>query len=385
VRAAGVSAGVLSAVLALMAPMNAFAQSSAAQARRQQAAVQRELEETRKQLEEYRKEEQSLGKELHRIESRTGESRRRVEELRQGVKNAEKKRKELRQRMAAVGQASGYWKQSVQDELRAYQYALAGRDDAFGSADLLREEYRRAAMLDKVELIAGLQGISRTTALAEQEAKRRAADLSQRHKKAQEAQADAQREYESKKAAVAQAQGKVAAAAARAKELEENARALTALIRKLKETPHRAKGGTAPQVAQRWDVAPNSLTWPADGTVVKPFGKQRNPELNTWVISQGIMLQTAAAADVEPVRGGKVIFAGPFKSYGQVLILDHGSNLYSIYGSLGSVLKEKGAEVKPGEVIAKAGAEKDGGGGRVYLELRRGTDAVDPLVWLKKR
>ena len=367
-----------------MAPSHGFAQANASQARRQQAAIQKELEETRRQLEEYRKEEQSLGKELSKIESKTGASRRRVEELQRGVKNAESKRKELRQRMAAVGQASGYWKRSVEDELRAYAYAQAGRDDAFGSADLVKEEYRRAAMLDKVELIAGLQGISRTTALAEQEAKRRAAELSRKHQRAQSEQADAQREYESKKAAVAEAQNKVAAAAAHAKELEENARALTALIRKLHEAPRKGSSGKAPQVAH-WDVTPNSLLWPADGTVVKPFGKQRNPELNTWVISQGITLQTAAAADVEAVRGGKVIFAGPFKSYGQVLIVDHGSNLYSIYGSLGQVLTRKGDEVRPGEVIAKAGAEKGGGAGRVYLELRRGTDAVDPLVWLKKR
>lgn len=373
-------AAVLGAGL-LSAP--AFAQSASAK-RQQLTQVQKELEAARQELEAARKEEQSLGKELHQVESRTGQSRRRVEELQRNIKTAERKKGELRARMAALGQASGYWKGSIEDELRAYEYAQASRDDAFGSGDLWAEEYRRAALIDKVELLAGLQGISRTTALAEQDAKRRAVELSQRHKKAQQEQASAQAELEKKKAAMTQTQEKVAAAAQRAKELEESAKALTALIKRLHEQPRKSKGGRATQVAH-WDVAPNSLPWPASGAVVKPFGKQRNPELNTWVISQGITLQTPAQADVEAVKGGKVIFCGPFKSYGQVMILDHGANFYSIYGSLGEVLKAKGADVKPGEVIAKASPAKTGDGGRVYLELRRGTDAVDPLVWLQKR
>ena len=173
---------------------------------------------------------------------------------------------------------------------------------------------------------------------------------------------------------------KGAEAQARAKELEETAKALTRLIRSLREP---RKPGAPPIV--HWDVPPNSLLWPAQGSVLKPFGRQRNAELDTWVISQGILLQTPAEAAVSAVRGGKVIFCGPFRSYGQVMILDHGSNFFTIYGGLGSLLKVKGAEVQPGEAIARAGPPKAGQGGRLYFELRRGSEALDPLVWLQKQ
>jgi septal ring factor EnvC (AmiA/AmiB activator) len=368
-------------LLLALAPARARAQPAAQAKKQELGQVQKELEATRRDLDEFRRQEQSLGQELHKIESRTGDARRRIETLRRNVQSAESKKKELKARLIAVGQASGYWKGSAQGELRAYARAQASSDDAFGREDLWREAYRRAAILEKVELIAGLQGISRTTALAEAESRLKAQELSQRHRQAQKEQASTQREYEQKKAVMAQTQEKVAAAAAHAKELEESAKALTRLIRSLREP---RKPGKTTQVAH-WDVPPNSLLWPAQGAVLKPFGRQRNPELNTWVINQGIMIQTPLQAQVAAVRGGKVIFCGPFRSYGQVMILDHGANFFSIYGGLGEILKPKGSEVQPGEIIAKAGAPKAGDGGRLYLELRRGTEALDPLVWLQKR
>ena len=367
--------------LALALPAPAGARSAAGAKSQELGQVQRELEATRRQIDEYRSLEESLGKDLEKIQSRSGEARRRIDELQLNVRQAEQRKRELKSKLAALGQASGLWKNSLDSELRGHQLASASRNDAYGRADLWKEAYLRAAILGKVELLAGLQGISHTTALAEARTRRRAEDLAQRRQQASRQQLAAQRELEQKKAAIEQTQEKVASAMARAKELEESARALTRLIRALRQP---RKPGVPPALAH-WDVPPSSLLWPASGSVLKPFGRQRNPELDTWVINQGILLQTAEGAEVSAVRAGRVIFCGPFRSYGQVMIVDHGANFFSIYGALGETFKGKGSDVASGEVIAKAGAPKQGQGGRLYLELRRGTEALDPLVWLKKR
>ena len=86
----------------------------------------------------------------------------------------------------------------------------------------------------------------------------------------------------------------------------------------------------------------------------------------------------APGAPVKAVAAGKVIFAGPFRSYGRVIIVDHGAGFFSVYGGLGEMEKDKGDAARKGETLARAG-------GRLYLELRRGADALDPLAWLEKR
>jgi len=377
-RAAGVIA--LAGGLALGAAAAASAQTVKAQKRRELTDVQKQLEQTRRDIEQYKQQEQALGQDLQKIQSRTGESRRKLEQLRQHEADAERRKTELKAKLVSLGQASAYWHDALAADVRRHAWAQASRNEFYGRGDLWAEAFTRAAALEKVDLLLSLQGVSRQTALAEAESRRKAQELSQRKRLAQQEHETTQQEYERKKAAIAETHEKVAEAVARAKELEESARALTRLIRALREP----RTASASKARPHWDVPANSLLWPAQGSVLKPFGRQRNPELDTWVINQGILLQTASGAAVAAVRGGKVIFSGPFRSYGQVLILDHGSNLFSIYGELGALLTKKGDQVQPGEVIAKAGSDGASAGGRLYFELRRGTEALDPLIWLKK-
>lgn len=365
-----------------MAVSAAASAASPAQAnRRQLADIQKQLDAARREVEQYKQQEQALGQDLHKIQSRTGESRRRFETLQRHVADSERRQRELKTKLMSLGQASTYWHEALAADVRRYAMESRARDDYYGRGDLWAEGFMRAAAFEKVDLLLGLQGVSRQTALAEAQTRAKARELAQRTRQARRERESSEQEYQAKKAAVAEAQQKMAAAQARAKDLEETARALTRLLRTLRE-PKRSSQAVA---AAHWDVPPNSLLWPAQGAVIKPFGRQRNPELDTWVISQGILLKTAAGAAVEAVRGGRVIFSGPFRSYGQVLIVDHGSNLFGIYGDLGEILKEKGAQVQPGEVIAKAGTAAPGAPGRLYFELRRGTEALDPLTWLKKQ
>lgn len=383
-RAHRIKVGFVCGLAAAAAVAAALAQAQAPQAsakKRELTQVQKDLEAARREVEEYKRQEQQLGQDLQKIQSRTGQSRRRLEELQRHVADAERRKSELKARLVSLGQAKSYWHDALAGDFRRHVWILTSRDEHYGSSDLWREAFTRAAILEKVDLLLGLQGVSRQTALAEAQTRAKAQELAQRRSQAQKEHASRQQEYEAKKAAIAETQEKAAAAAARAKDLEESARALTRLIRRLREPRHSAQA----QAAAHWDVPPNSLLWPAQGSVLKPFGRQKNPELDTWVINQGILLKTAAGAAVEAVRGGKVIFSGPFRSYGQVLIVDHGSGLFGIYGDLGAILKEKGAQVQPGEVIAKAGAGSPDSAGRLYFELRRGTEALDPLAWLKKQ
>jgi septal ring factor EnvC (AmiA/AmiB activator) len=265
-------------------------------------------------------------------------------------------------------------------ELAQHRSAAAAEPDASGTRGLWADEFRRVAVLEKSRHLRGLLGFRKQAERDAAETNRRAVTLSESRKRVQAERESRRRADEAKKAALEQTQERVAEAARKAKELEESAKALTSLLDRLGKAASFRRPGTP----ARLDLPRHSLPWPVAGKVLRGFGRERDPELGTWTVRQASEIAAAAAAPVPAVAAGKVIFAGPFRSYGKVLILDHGAGFFSVYGELGELLKTKGAAARSGEPIARAGAAKDGAG-RLYLELRRGTEALDPQAWLEKR
>ncbi|MCF8091550.1 MAG: M23 family metallopeptidase, partial [Desulfotignum sp.] len=78
------------------------------------------------------------------------------------------------------------------------------------------------------------------------------------------------------------------------------------------------------------------------------------------------------------------IFAEWLKGYGNLVIIDHGENYYTLYAHLQEMFKKKGEAVNKGEVIATAGDTGSVKGLCLHFELRHHGRPVDPLKWLEK-
>lgn len=369
-----------SLTVAVLAALTAVPAAAQKHQKQELARIQGELRRALAELEALRASEASLGKEVGRLEGLDASSRKRVEKLQEVIRQAEGRKAELKSRLEAAGSVHGFWTAALSAESSRHAAALSGRSDFYGTGELWAEEFRRAAIVEKGAHLRGLKGFQRQTEAAEAAARRKASELDQSRRKAQSEREDRRKEYEAKKAQLEQTQTRVAEAARRAKELEENAKALTSLIDKLGRAARSRKPAGVKAVL---DVPRNSLPWPAAGKVVSAFGREKDPELGTWTVRQGLTLGTPAGAAVSAVAAGRVIFTGPFRSYGEVMIVDHGGGFFTVYGGLGDALKDKGADVRAGEPLAHAGAAGDGG--RVYFEIRRGTEALDPAAWLEKK
>ena len=90
----------------------------------------------------------------------------------------------------------------------------------------------------------------------------------------------------------------------------------------------------------------------------------------------------APGTEVKPVDKGEVLFTGEFRSYGQMVIIDHGSTFYSIYGQLGEINVEEGQKVKATDTIGKLSSKKEP---ILYFEIRHNGKPEDPVAWLKPR
>ncbi len=363
---------LIAAALLALAAAPAAAQLKAK--RQELSRIQVELKQTLKELEELRDEERDLGADVKGLETRDEQSRRRVDSLQSDIRRAESRRASLKSRLDAAKSVAGFWSAAIASEAARHAAASSARSEAYGTRELWSEEFRRSAIVEKARHLRGLQGFRRKTEEAAAETGRRARDLDESRRKALSERDGRRREYEEKKAALEETQTKVAAAARRAKELEESAKAMASLLDKLGKAGSYRKPG----VVARLDFPGHSLPWPVAGKVLRPFGRERDPQLGTWTVRQGVVIASAAGASVGAVAAGKVIFTGPFRSYGNVVIVDHGSGFFSVYGDLDRIAAEKGESVRARQTLASAGE-------RVYLELRRGTEALNPADWLELR
>ena len=166
------------------------------------------------------------------------------------------------------------------------------------------------------------------------------------------------------------------------KELNNSAKALEALVKKLMAASTQ-KDKTRSIREKNTNTRKNSLPWPVDGgTLILKYGKNKHPDLDTNVISNGIKIKAQNNAIIKAVEEGTVVFTGEFRSYGKMIIVDHKGIFFSVYGQLNSIFVKEDQKVLRQEQLAKVGS---GDNSVLYFEIRQYNVPEDPLLWLKEK
>ncbi len=127
------------------------------------------------------------------------------------------------------------------------------------------------------------------------------------------------------------------------------------------------------------------LPWPVDGgRIVGRFGKRRDAQYGTVTVSNGLSMEVPPGVEVRAVSEGMVAYAQYLKGYGNLVIVHHGADVYSLYARLATMLVQEGRRVRIAERVGMAGPRSEGEG-NLYLEIRTGRRSQDPLAWLKPR
>jgi septal ring factor EnvC (AmiA/AmiB activator) len=127
-----------------------------------------------------------------------------------------------------------------------------------------------------------------------------------------------------------------------------------------------------------------SLPWPVEGKVVTDFGKVVHSVYKTVTMNTGIDIGSATGAKVCCIASGKVAYVGWMRGLGKLVIVDHGG-YYTTYARLEETLVAKDDKVEPGSVIGNVGEINALDGARLHFEIRKSTEAIDPLEWLEKK
>jgi septal ring factor EnvC (AmiA/AmiB activator) len=132
--------------------------------------------------------------------------------------------------------------------------------------------------------------------------------------------------------------------------------------------------------------AKGKLLFPVEaGTVEVRFGRARDPRFGTVTLQRGLDIRAAEGSRVRAVHGGRVAHSGWFKGYGNLVILDHGQGLFSLYAHLGELGRAQGDEVSRGEALGTVGDTGSLKGPYLYFELRDGQTPLDPARWLAQQ
>lgn len=122
--------------------------------------------------------------------------------------------------------------------------------------------------------------------------------------------------------------------------------------------------------------AKGKLPMPARGRIVTRYGE----ETSKGVSSKGIIVKTRPQAQVISPFDGNVIFAGPFRGYGNLIIIEHGAGYLSLLAGLDSIDCELGQMLLAGEPV---GQMPDSSESKLYIEIRKDNHPINPLTWIK--
>ncbi|MCF7935258.1 MAG: peptidoglycan DD-metalloendopeptidase family protein [Synergistales bacterium] len=154
-----------------------------------------------------------------------------------------------------------------------------------------------------------------------------------------------------------------------------------ALERKRREEAKKAmERGERPRPVLKKPSGP--LAWPVRGEVTSPFGMRQHPVFGTRMRHTGVDIDADQGDPVRAAATGEVLYAGWLRGYGQIVILEHGGKLSTVYAHLSSIRVREGQRVSQGTVLGQVGSTGVSTGPHLHFEVRKDGDATDPMRYL---
>jgi septal ring factor EnvC (AmiA/AmiB activator) len=378
---------------------------AAAQPRRDDPlqAEQRKLQQTQKQLKEEkeraaaaRARETSLLAELEEIERRLAAKKAEAARLEARIKKAQSDvqlfRGEIgkleRQRAGQVNALAGRLRvmYRVHAQGGALPVILSGEDPATRAVAV--RHLASLAALD-ARLIQEYRVTSERLADRKGKEEAQQQELASLHEEAKREQAEVDREVAKRRVILAKVRDERAYHERMVGELTEASHRLEAFIRELQAKQRKLarvpppKGGIEPP-GVGFGALKGRLPWPTEGRIVTGFGAQVHPRFGTRTFRNGVDIEAAVGREVLAVHGGHVIYTGWFKGYGNLIIVDHGNEYYTLYAHIADIEAKEGEDVRQGQRIGTVGDTGSLAGPRLYFEVRYQGKPQDPEQWLRQ-
>jgi murein DD-endopeptidase MepM/ murein hydrolase activator NlpD len=125
-----------------------------------------------------------------------------------------------------------------------------------------------------------------------------------------------------------------------------------------------------------------SLIYPVNGPITSPFGWRIHPILGYRKFHTGVDFGVGYGTPIRAADSGTVIYATWMGGYGNVIIVDHGDGLSTLYAHQSSLAVGTGARVTRGQTVGYVGSTGFSTGPHLHFEVRVNGNPVDPMGYL---
>lgn len=149
--------------------------------------------------------------------------------------------------------------------------------------------------------------------------------------------------------------------------------------RKLREIQAELARLDAPTPTTNITRTQGDLPWPVQGDITTAYNRRDGVHYN------GIVIQASAGTQVGAVHTGRVVFAEWMRGFGNLVIIDHGDQVMTLYAHLQQFSVRPGQQVSRGDEIGRVG---DSGGqprAALYFEVRQRGEPINPQRWIARR
>ncbi len=374
-----VAAFAMAARLAFALP--AAETPSGGRAAKEHSDLQHASDARRKRLESFERREHGLLETLEGIDRSASDlsqevsgAQERAREARQALELAERVAQEAAARQALTHRAMtarvvALYKAGAVGPVRAIFTAS-------GPRELLARVYALQSLLERdAALVARYRKEGERLARAREEARAAAAERDRAAARLATGSRELGLELASKRDLLQQVRADRVRERAAIEELEAAAQALESTLDGLRQGPSRAPSVPFSSLRGR-------LPTPVAAPLAQRFGRVVDAEFRTETFRKGVDFAAQLGQSVHAVADGEVRFAGWFRGYGKLVIVDHGEQYFTVAGHLDEIRVQVGDSLRAGDVIGTAGETGSLGGALLYFEIRRGGEALDPSEWL---
>lgn len=351
--------------------------------------LEKEAKQKEAQLKKYKQQETLLQKEVQNLSKKGKQTEQLAKRLINDIEALKGKASSTEEQKKQLEQSLALWHALVATEANYYTLESSLNDSFYDTEELEKLLIIKSLLLSHSNFLDQLEDKTRLSLQELKELEEKNKSLALKHQNTLSEQEALAKNYEKKKQDLQTAHQLYEQSKQELAELKESAKQLQKLLQKAEDARKKqntAQGKTTSKAAI--NIKENSLVWPIKGKIISKFGKEYQEQLKTWIFRDGIKIAAKQGQPVISVADGNVIFAGQFRSYGNVVIIDHGEGFFTIYGFLSQIRAEQGQKVIEGQIIGLVGQDTQGPGmgsnqSALYFEIRKGTSAQDPEIWLE--
>lgn len=370
---------LLVGILLLAGPV--FGQANPREARARLDSLATDIQALQGKLEETQAARGDAQDELEQVETAIGQTHKRLDALRTERRQLDGEVDKLQQQ-----------RQSLAADREQQREALARQFDALyrlGTTPQLKLLLNQddPAEVDRLQHYLNALSSARQQRLEELRSLNRQLDdnlaaLDQRRSRLSEVQSDLERQRQQlasslkeRQALVAKLDGRYDSEQARLEDLNQDRAHVERLLDRMQKELANLKK-PPPSTAIR--KTQGDLPWPVQGSMLSSYGSGDGVNRN------GILIGAPAGTAIKAVHAGRVVFANWMRGFGNLLILDHGDGILTLYAHLQQIDVDPGQQVANGQTVGAVG--NTGGQSRpaLYFEVRQNGNPINPGNWIGK-